>query len=131
LGKIYFFFSFSYILTGGSFIVVKEGRRKRYIGFKIVFTEKKFRIKKTEIIQTIRKNCDNLFGEHCKQMGLFLLRFDGEQGIVRCRHTEKENTIDFLTSINEIKENKVQIETLGTSGTIKALVKKHMKDFEK
>ncbi len=83
------------------------------------------------MIQVIRNNCSELFDEHCKQMGLFLLRFNGSQGILRCRHTEKENTIKLLTSIEKINDKKVKIETVGTSGTVKALIKKHMKNFQK
>jgi len=55
-----------------------------------------------------------------------LTRFDGEKGIVRCNHIEKENTIKLLKSINKIYSNEVEIKTLGTSGTIKSLMKKHM-----
>lgn len=81
------------------------------------------------MIQTIRSKCRELYDEHCKEMGLFLLRFNGIYGIVRTRHTEKENTIKLLTSIKKINNQEVEIKTLGTSGTIKALIKKHMKDF--
>jgi len=59
-------------------------------------------------------------------MGIYLTKFDGEKGIVRCNHIEKENTIKLLRSINKIYSNEVEIKTLGTSGTIKALMKKHM-----
>jgi len=59
-------------------------------------------------------------------MGINLIRFDGEKGILRCNHTEKENTIDLLRSIKEINSEKVNFETIGTSGTIKSLIKKHM-----
>ncbi len=59
-------------------------------------------------------------------MGIYLTKFDGEKGIVRCNHIEKENTIKLLRSINKIYSNEVEIKTLGTSGTIKSLMKKHM-----
>ena len=59
-------------------------------------------------------------------MGIRLIRFDGITGIVLCKHTEKENTIKLLQSIEKISSQKVQIETFGTSGTIKALMRKHM-----
>ncbi len=59
-------------------------------------------------------------------MGLRLIRFDGEMGIMRCNHLEKENTIKLLRSIKSVSSKKVEIETLGTSGTIKSLVSKHM-----
>jgi len=59
-------------------------------------------------------------------LGIYLTRFDGEKGIVRCNHIEKENTIKLLRSIKKIYSNEVEIKTLGTSGTIKSLIKKHM-----
>jgi RNase P/RNase MRP subunit POP5 len=59
-------------------------------------------------------------------MGIFLIRFDERSGIVKCNHIEKENTIKLLKSIKKISSNNVDIETLGTSGTIKTLIKKHM-----
>jgi len=61
-------------------------------------------------------------------MGIYLIRFDGEKGIVRCNHIEKDNTIKLLRSIKGIGTKKVSIETLGTSGTIKSLIKKHMQN---
>ena len=59
-------------------------------------------------------------------MGIRLIRFDGMKGIVKCNHTEKENTITLLQSIEKISSKEVQVETFGTSGTIKALIRKHM-----
>ena len=59
-------------------------------------------------------------------MRIYLTRFDGKKGIVRCSHVEKENTIRLLKSIDLISNQNVTVETLGTSGTIKALIRKHM-----
>ncbi len=59
-------------------------------------------------------------------MGIRLIRFNGVNGIIRCNHIEKDSTIKLLNSIKMISSKKVMIETLGTSGTIKALTKKHM-----
>jgi len=78
------------------------------------------------MISELRTQCNTLFKKNCKDMGIFLIRFDGEKGIIRCKHTEKDNTIDLLKSIKQISSNKVNISTLGTSGTIKALTRKHM-----
>jgi len=60
-------------------------------------------------------------------MGLALIRFDGTNGILKCNHIEKENTIKLLQSIQNISSNKVQLKTLATSGTIKALTTKYIK----
>ena len=63
-------------------------------------------------------------------MGLYLIRFNKDMGIVKCKHTQKDNTIKLITSIKSISSNKIDIETLGTSGTIKTLIKKHMTGFK-
>jgi len=55
-------------------------------------------------------------------MGIKIIKFDKQKGIIRCNHLEKENAIKLLNSIN-------QINTIGTSGTIKALTKKYMMVF--
>ena len=108
------------------FSIVKEGRRRRYVGFEINTSAKNFQINKDEIIREIRMQCKTLFNKDCKELGIFLVRFDKDKGIVRCNHIEKDNTIKLLTSINNISSNNVTIETLGTSGTIKSLIRKHM-----
>ncbi|MEF8879473.1 MAG: Rpp14/Pop5 family protein [Candidatus Thermoplasmatota archaeon] len=106
---------------------MKEGRRRRYIGFKVeCIDENRNSLDKGDIIYIVRKRCSELFGEHCKKMGLYIVRFNGEEGILRCRHIEKENSIKLLQSIKEIKGREVKVKTLGTSGTIKSLIKKHM-----
>jgi len=64
-------------------------------------------------------------------MGIRIIRFEENRGIVKCNHIEKDNTIHLLRSIREISSGKVKIDTLGTSGTIKALISKHMLNFEK
>ena len=56
-------------------------------------------------------------------MGIRLIRFDGTNGILKCNHIEKEHAIELLTSIQSIASNKVNISTIATSGTIRALVK--------
>ena len=81
------------------------------------------------MISEIRKKCRTLFNKDCAEMRVYLIRFDGETGIVRCGHIEKENTIKLLRSITAISDKDVIIETVGTSGTIKSLIKKHMNDL--
>jgi RNase P/RNase MRP subunit POP5 len=61
-------------------------------------------------------------------MGIVLIRFNGKEGIIKCNHTQKDNTIMLLNSINDVNLNKINITTLGTSGTIKSLIKKQMSD---
>ncbi len=81
------------------------------------------------MINAIRNKCSNLYKEDCKKMGLYLVRFDGEKGILRCRHTQKDKTINLLNFIEKIDKDKVKIKTIATSGTIKSLVKKHFSNI--
>lgn len=106
--------------------ITKEGRRQRYIGFQITTKAKQQPIDRSIMIATLRKQCQYLFNMECTTLGMYLTKFDGEQGIVRCNHREKDRTIQVLISISEIASHQVTIETLGTSGTIKSLMKKHM-----
>ena len=78
------------------------------------------------MIRTIRKQCNHLFKKDCKEMGIRLIRFDGTNGILKCNHIEKEHAIELLTSIRAIASNKVNVSTIATSGTIRALIRKHM-----
>ena len=64
-------------------------------------------------------------------MGIRLIKFEDNKGIVKCNHIEKDNTINLLRSINEVLSSKIMINTLGTSGTIKALIGKYMSNSEK
>lgn len=82
--------------------------------------------KKEELGVKIQDKCRYLFDKNCSEMGISLIKFDGEKGILRCNHLEKENTIHLLKSIKEIDSQRVVLETIGTSGTIKSLLKKHM-----
>ncbi len=106
--------------------ISKEGRRQRYIGFQISTNTKQPSIDRSAMIVALRQQCQYLFDTECKTLGIYLTKFNGTQGIVRCSHREKDRTIQVLTAISEIASHKVTIETLGTSGTIKSLMKKHM-----
>lgn len=96
--------------------------RKRYVGF-IINCEQK--ISRKQMIQSIQTNCYHLFHTSCKTYGMYLTRFTGKKGIVRCYHTAKTETITLLQSITQIENTLVSIKTIGTSGTIKSLLKKH------
>jgi len=78
------------------------------------------------MINEIRNQCRHVFNKDCREMGIRLIKFDGYKGVLKCNHVEKENTIKLLKSINKVSSHKVELETIGTSGTIKALMKKHM-----
>ncbi len=51
--------------------------------------------------------------------GARLTRFDGEHGIARCIHTERDALVERLTGITRIGGRDIRIVTLATSGTIR------------
>ena len=81
------------------------------------------------MINKIRRKCSETFKDDCKKKGFFLVRFDNNKGILRCKNFEKENAIKLLKSIKEINSKTVKIKTIGTSGTIKSLIKKHLDKY--
>jgi RNase P/RNase MRP subunit POP5 len=106
-------------------IITKENYRKRYIGF--ILSNNSFnKFKKEELKKEINLNCKKIFNKECREMGINLIKFDGEKGILRCSHTQKDNAIDLINSIKKVCNREVKFNTVGTSGTIKSLVKKHM-----
>ena len=95
-----------------------NGFRKRYVVFQI---EAPRTIQRWELIAALQ--------DHAERMGMnsegkqrpWLTAFQDNRGILRCAHTDKEKTIELLTSITEAGEDRtpVEIKTLKTSGTIK------------
>jgi len=81
------------------------------------------------LISEIKNQCIKMFDRDYTTLGLYLIRYsDKGIGIIRCKHTEKENTIKLLSDIKKIGLIKTNINTVATSGTIKALIRKHMSD---
>ena len=105
--------------------IVKANNRHRYIGF-IIKSNNNIFIDRDDLINELKSNCKLLFNRDFKDLGLRLIRFNYLNGIVKCNHIEKDNTIKLLTSIKNVSNINIEIETLGTSGTIKGLIKKHM-----
>lgn len=113
----------------GGFFIIKEGNRKRYIGF-IINTKNNEKIEKKDLFSEIKNQCKKMFDKDYKNFGLYLIRYnDRGIGIVRCKHTEKENIIKLLISIKKIGCIKTNIDTIATSGTIKSLINKHISDI--
>jgi RNase P/RNase MRP subunit POP5 len=99
--------------------------RPRYILFSISSEDTLFQISRNDMIACLRLYCKKLFNYSLKEKNFFLTRFNGNQGILRCKHTEKESAIILLQSIPKINDQPVTITTIATSGTIKTLLKKN------
>lgn len=102
--------------------------RPRYILFNIKADEALFPFQRKQMITALRSKGYTLFGCPLKEKDIYLTRFNGKKGVVRCKHTEKEATITLLRSITQLADQSVIIQTIATSGTIKTLLRKHDTD---
>ena len=81
---------------------------------------------KINVINSIKLYSKQILNKDFGEIGLRLIRFDGKNGIIKCHHIQKDNVIKLLKSIKNISSHEVIIKTIGTSGTIKKLIQKHM-----
>jgi RNase P/RNase MRP subunit POP5 len=101
--------------------IVKGTRRHRYIDFHIDSKEQIFSISNSEFLQALRQQTFMLFSKNLKDLRLWVVQFDGTQGVLKCHYTEKEHIIQLLLSIKKIGTKPVSITTRSTSGTIRGL----------
>lgn len=107
--------------------IIKGSRRHRYISFRVSFMEPNYSITETELIQAIRQQTYDLFSKTSKELGLWVVQFDGNTGIIKCNYTEKEHTIQLLQSLKKIGSRSVTFITSTTSGTIRGITNKKRK----
>jgi RNase P/RNase MRP subunit POP5 len=93
--------------------VSRREARRRYIAFRVsgprAFT-------RDEILSAI----------HSLDGALWLVSFRDSKGLVRSTNVEKEGTIRSLNALRAIAGESVEVSTLGTSGTIRAAVRKYL-----
>jgi RNase P/RNase MRP subunit POP5 len=78
------------------------------------------------LINALKNKSFELFNKNLNVFDIYLIKFDGFKGIIRCNQMNKDKTIHILKSIKNISSEDIEIITLGTSGTIKGLIKKHI-----
>lgn len=80
-------------------------------------------IHRSALITAINQKCTQYSQEKQREFHLRLIRFNGKIGIVKCSYLLKDKAIEALQSITSISPYEVQIKTIATSGTIRALLK--------
>ncbi len=97
--------------------------RKRYIAFRIHAPRT---ISRKEFIAAIRESTKDKSA--WDRIRPWLTVFEYNEGILRCAHTAKDEAIALLTGITIMGREKmpITVETLGTSGTIKNVKRKHI-----
>ncbi len=104
---------------------MKGSRRYRYVSFHIQYRDTGFLASTSQLIQELRQQATILFSKTLKDLGVWVIQFDGTNGIIKCHYMEKEQLIRLLKSIQNIGHTTVTITTSSTSGTIKASLKKN------
>ncbi len=91
-----------------------KNKRYRYVGFEIIGDRG---VDRKDMIRTIRRSFS---GDEYADIEPWLTIFNDSKGILRCKHSGKDRTIELLNSM-EIGGGKVK--TIVTSGTIKKVRK--------
>lgn len=103
----------------------------RYVAFRVEVDQD---VPRQAMIQAIQQAGRHLDAEGFDAADVWLTRFDGARGIVRCRHRGAAFTRELLGGLDHISIAKidvpVRVETVGTSGTIRAVVQRHLPDLE-
>lgn len=106
---------------------MKGTRRYRYIAFHVEYKDTRFIASMSQLIQDLRLQATTLFSKSLKDLGVWVIQFDGVDGIIKCHYMQKEHLIQILISLKSIGETTVTITTSSTAGTIKASLKKSKK----
>ncbi len=102
--------------------------RKRYISFEVLSAEK---IDRNELINEIWSSSSSLLGDVGASLcDLWVLDFDGRRGILRCAHDKTAMVRAALATINSVHGIRVGIRVLGTSGTVKSITEKFMRQVD-
>jgi ribonuclease P/MRP protein subunit POP5 len=101
----------------------------RYVAFRLSFEDP---IRARDLQTEIARTAKSLFGDvGVSKLSVRVVAFDGTKGLVRCdfRHVPEVQAV--LASIGKIKNTRVCVTTIGTSGTIKAAIEKYLQIEEK
>jgi RNase P/RNase MRP subunit POP5 len=109
--------------------IVKGTRRHRYIDFHVSCENKESLLTKTDLIRALRQHTYVLFSKNAKELGFWVVQFDGRNGILKCNYQEKEHSIQLLQKLKTIGSKPVNITTHATSGTIHGLTNNKNKRF--
>jgi ribonuclease P/MRP protein subunit POP5 len=101
----------------------------RYVAFNLNFEDP---VKARDMQTAIVKTAKSLFGDvGVSKFYVSVVAFNGTKGLVRCNYRCVSEVQAILASIGKIRNNRVCVTTLGTSGTIQAAIEKYLQIDEK
>ena len=96
--------------------------RRRYLLFKVITAQHK--IDWNNVKRTIFESFQTLFGiTGLSKANLIFIHYDEENGwgVLRCNHTELDNVRASLAFVQAAGEEKISLNVLTVSGTIKTI----------
>ena len=114
-----------------------ERLRKRYIVFEVKPELENVIISRSELIGAInyyiKKSAAKVDNNGNFRAQPWLIILENNFGLIRCSHADKDRTIELLAKIKQVRAHNnsgelinIEINTLGTSGTIKSARKKFL-----
>lgn len=91
--------------------------RRRYLVFEVISERE---IDKKALLKEIWNSVYSLYGDAgASESRIWLMEYDGGEGILRCAHDKVEEVRAALACIHSVNETRVGIRVIGISGTIK------------
>jgi RNase P/RNase MRP subunit POP5 len=101
--------------------------KKRYVIFDMLSDGKK--IKERDLMDAIRSSGTSLIGSFGMSLcNMRMIKLNGRRGILRCSRGELNKVRAVLTMVNNINDERVAIDIMGVSGSIKKATHKYFKD---
>ena len=96
----------------------------RYVAFEVISDEI---VKAAEIKNEILSATTSLLGDvGVTNLGIELISFAGQKGLLRCRNNRIEDVRSVLATVFRVKKFRLSVRVLGVSGTLAAAKEKYL-----
>jgi len=96
----------------------------RYVAFEVISDEI---VKFAEIKNEILSATTSLLGDvGLTNLGIELISFAGQKGLLRCRHNRIEDVRSVLATVFRVKKLRLSVRVLGVSGTLAGAKEKYL-----
>jgi ribonuclease P/MRP protein subunit POP5 len=102
--------------------------KKRYLAFELICEEP---VSRNDLIKEIISSASSLLGDiTASECDIKVLGFEDLKGVIQCSHNKVKETRASLATLTRINGRRATLHILGTSGTIKRVSEKFLKDYK-
>jgi ribonuclease P/MRP protein subunit POP5 len=102
--------------------------KKRYLAFELICEEPASR---NDLIKEIMSSASSLLGDiTASDCDIKVLGFEDLKGVIQCSHNRVKETRASLATLTRINGKRATVHVLGTSGTIKKVSEKFLRDHK-